>query len=218
MGTLEIIKTNSHEEASLTLLKLLSDEFVSKENYSIGLSGGNTPKFLYKELAIKYGQLNNITLWTVDDRHVDIRNELSNQAMINDIFSKTNFKILSLKHFEDAKESASNYTKLVFENINYFNSAVLGVGDDGHIASLFSNTNALNISEKCFIENEVNILTRWRVTSTFSLLSSIENIYLLVTGENKKNILQELKNNEELPINKLIDMREKTTLLTDQII
>jgi len=218
MGTLEIIKTNSHEEASLTLLKLLSDEFVSKENYSIGLSGGNTPKFLYKELAIKYGQLNNITLWTVDDRHVDIRNELSNQAMINDIFSKTNFKILSLKHFEDAKESASNYTKLVFENINYFNSAVLGVGDDGHIASLFSNTNALNISEKCFIENEVNILTRWRVTSTFSLLSSIENIYLLVTGENKKNILQELKHNEELPINKLIDMREKTTLLTDQII
>ena len=218
MGTLEIIKTNSHEEASLTLLKLLSDEFVSKENYSIGLSGGNTPKFLYKELAIKYGQLNNITLWTVDDRHVDIRSELSNQAMINDIFSKTNFKILSLKHFEDAKESASNYTKLVFENINYFNSAVLGVGDDGHIASLFSNTNALNISEKCFIENEVNILTRWRVTSTFSLLSSIENIYLLVTGENKKNILQELKHNEELPINKLIDMREKTTLLTDQII
>ena len=218
MGTLEIIKTNSHEEASLTLLKLLSDEFVSKENYSIGLSGGNTPKFLYKELAIKYGQLNNITLWTVDDRHVDIRNELSNQAMINDIFSKTNFKILSLKHFEDAKESASNYTKLVFENINYFNSAVLGVGDDGHIATLFSNTNALNISEKCFIENEVNILTRWRVTSTFSLLSSIENIYLLVTGENKKNILQELKHNEELPINKLIDMREKTTLLTDQII
>jgi len=218
MGTLEIIKTNSHEEASLTLLKLLSNEFVSKENYSIGLSGGNTPKFLYKELAIKYGQLNNITLWTVDDRHVDIRNELSNQAMINDIFSKTNFKILSLKHFEDPKESASNYTKLVFENINYFNSAVLGVGDDGHIASLFSNTNALNISEKCFIENEVNILTRWRVTSTFSLLSSIENIYLLVTGENKKNILQEMKHNEELPINKLIEMREKTTLLTDQII
>ena len=218
MGSLEIIKTNSHEEASLTLLKLLSDEFVSQPKYSVGLSGGNTPKFLYKELASNYGHLNNISLWTVDDRHVDIRNELSNQAMINNIFSKTKFNILSLDYCEDPKESASNYTKLVFENVDYFNSAILGVGDDGHIASLFSDTKALNISEICFIENEVNILTKWRVTSTFSLLSSIENIYLLVTGENKKNILQELKHNEELPINKLIDMREKTTLLTDQII
>jgi len=218
MGSLEIIKTNSHEEASLTLLKLLSDDFDSKPNYSLGLSGGNTPKFLYKELASKYGQQNNISLWTIDDRHVDIRNEHSNQAMINNIFSKTKFNILSLDYFEDPKDSANNYTKLVFENIDYFNSAILGVGDDGHIASLFSNTKALNITEMCFIENEVNILTKWRVTSTFSLLSSIENIYLLVTGENKKNILQEMKDNEELPINKLIEMREKTTLLTDQII
>lgn len=218
MGSLEVIKTKTHEEASLKLLSILSKEFHVNNNYSLGLSGGSTPKFLYKELAKKYGSLSNITLWTIDERHIETNNELSNQKMINSIFSNTNFKILSLEFFEDPKITAENYTNLVFSNIKKFNSAVLGVGDDGHIASLFPNTKALKCTVKSFIENEVNTLTKWRVTSTFALLKSIENIYILATGENKKNILREMNNNSELPINKLIELREKTTILTDQTI
>ena len=70
--------------------------------------------------------------------------------------------------------------------------------------------------EKGFVQNEVNILTRWRVTSTFELLKSVENVYLLVTGDNKKEIIKKIGKENDLPVNKLIRLRKKTVLLTDQ--
>ena len=112
--------------------------------------------------------------------------------------------------------SADEYSKLVLSNIQNFNSAILGVGDDGHIASLFPNTTAMNNKSIGFVANEVNILSKWRITSTFELLSNIENVYLLVTGENKSDILKEIGKDNELPVNQLIKHRKKTVLVTDQ--
>ena len=66
------------------------------------------------------------------------------------------------------------------------------------------------------IENEVNILTKWRITSTYQLLADVEYLYLFVTGENKKEVIQKIGNEDDLPVNKLIGLRKKTTLLTDQ--
>ena len=101
-------------------------------------------------------------------------------------------------------------------NIQNFNCAILGVGDDGHIASLFPNTTAMNNKSIGFVANEVNILSKWRITSTFELLSNIENVYLLVTGENKSDILKEIGKDNGLPVNQLIKHRKKTVLVTDQ--
>ena len=52
--------------------------------------------------------------------------------------------ILELQFNEDPNKSAEDYSRLVFSKIQSFDSAILGVGDDGHIASLFPYTNALN--------------------------------------------------------------------------
>ena len=67
-----------------------------------------------------------------------------------------------------------------------------------------------------FVANEVNILSKWRITSTFDLLETVEDIFLLVTGNNQKSILKELGRNDVLPVNQLINRREKTILITDQ--
>ena len=216
MGTLEIIRLKNHEEASLTLLELLFNDLINYKNYSIGLSGGSTPKFLYQEMVKKFGNLENIQIWTVDERHVNLSSEYSNQAMINKIFSNSKFQIIEIDYFDNPKESAINYTEKVFSNINKFNAAILGLGDDGHIASLFLDSDAVDVTKSCFVENEVNFLTKWRITSTFPLLQSIDNVYMLVTGESKKNILKQITTNKELPVYKLIKTRKKTVLLTDQ--
>ena len=55
-----------------------------------------------------------------------------------------------------------------------------------------------------------------RFSSTFNLLSKITNLYLFVTGENKKEILNKALNGSDLPVNKLLEMREKTVIITDQ--
>ena len=216
MDSLEILKENNHIDCSNKLLDLISSEISDSENYSLGLSGGSTPKFFYEIFAEKYKNYSNIYLWTVDERHVDINDEKSNQRMINSIFSNSNLNIIEYSYGEDPGQSAKNYTAKVFSKIDKFNAAVLGVGEDGHIASLFPNTTALDADEKGFVHNEVNILTRWRVTSTFELLKNVEHVYLLVTGENKKEIIEKIGKENDLPVNELIRLRKKTILLTDQ--
>ena len=214
--SLEIIKEKTHEECSKLLLKLISNHINEFEKFSIGLSGGTTPELFYKLFAKKYHEYSNITLWTVDERHVDTTEKISNQKMINSIFNDTKLNVIKYDYNEDPRLSAENYTTKVLEKINKFNIAVLGVGDDGHVASLFPNTRALESDKKGFVENEVNILTKWRITSTYQLLADVESLYLFVTGENKKEIIQKIGNEDDLPVNKLIGLRKKTTLLTDQ--
>ena len=216
MKSLEILKENNHIDCSNALLELISSEINNSENYSLGLSGGNTPKFFYELFAEKYKNYSNIYLWTVDERHVDINDENSNQRMINSIFSNSNLNIIEYSYEEDPGNSAKNYTTKVLSKFDKFNAAILGVGEDGHIASLFPDTAALNADEKGFVHNEVNILTRWRVTSTFELLKNVEHVYLLVTGDNKKEIIEKIGKENDLPVNKLIRLRKKTVLLTDQ--
>ena len=214
--SLEIIKEKTHEECSKLLLKLISNHINEFEKFSIGLSGGTTPELFYKLFAKKYHEYSNITFWTVDERHVDTTEKISNQKMINSIFNDTKLNVIKYDYNEDPRLSAENYTTKVLEKINKFNIAVLGVGDDGHVASLFPNTRALESDKKGFVENEVNILTKWRITSTYQLLADVESLYLFVTGENKKEIIQKIGNEDDLPVNKLIGLRKKTTLLTDQ--
>jgi 6-phosphogluconolactonase len=216
MNSLEIFKGNNHIDCSNTLLNLISSEINDSENYSLGLSGGSTPKLFYELFAEKYKDYSNIYLWTVDERHVDINDEKSNQRMINSIFCNSNLNIIEYSYEEDPGHSAKNYTTKVLSKFDKFNAAILGVGEDGHIASLFPDTTALNADEKGFVHNEVNILTRWRVTSTFELLKNVEHVYLLVTGDNKKEIIEKIGKENDLPVNKLIRLRKKTVLLTDQ--
>ena len=70
MDSLEILKENNHIDCSNALLDLISSEINDSENYSLGLSGGSTPKFFYELFAEKYKNYSNIYLWTIDERHV----------------------------------------------------------------------------------------------------------------------------------------------------
>ena len=216
INSLEIIKEKTHEECSKLLLELISQQINESEKISIGLSGGNTPQLFYELFAKKFHKYDNISLWTVDERHIKTSENISNQNMINSIFNDSKLNVIEYVYDKDPHVSAENYTNKVIEKIDKFDIAVLGVGDDGHIASLFPDSKALNSNKKGFVENEVNILTKWRITSTYKLLTDVDYLYLFVTGENKKEIIQKIGNEDDLPVNKLISLRKKTILLTDQ--
>ena len=216
INSLEIIKEKTHEECSKLLLELISQQINESEKISIGLSGGNTPQLFYELFAKKFYKYDNISLWTVDERHIKTSENISNQNMINSIFNDSKLDVIEYVYDKDPRVSAENYTNKVIEKIDKFDIAVLGVGDDGHIASLFPDSKALDSNKKGFVENEVNILTKWRITSTYKLLTDVDYLYLFVTGENKKEIIQKIGNEDDLPVNKLISLRKKTILLTDQ--
>ncbi len=215
----DIYKAENHQEASSCLSNLIANDISSNksEPYSIGLSGGNTPKLAYSMMLNDIKDFSNIALWTVDERWLPITDENSNQKMINSSFKSTNANILEIPFSdEDPFKDAETYSKLLDDNINKFNTGIIGLGDDGHIASLFPGTAALNEKTKLIVANEVNIVSKWRITASYKLLSKISKLYLLATGENKREILKKAINGSELPINKLFKLRENTVIITDQ--
>ena len=215
----DIYKAENHQEASSCLSNLIANDISSNksEPYSIGLSGGNTPQLAYSMMLNDIKDFSNIALWTIDERWLPITDENSNQKMINSSFKSTNANILEIPFSdEDPFKDAETYSKLLDDNINKFNTGIIGLGDDGHIASLFPGTAALNEKTKLIVANEVNIVSKWRITASYKLLSKISKLYLLATGENKREILKKAINGSELPINKLFKLRENTVIITDQ--
>ncbi len=84
---------------------------------------------------------------------------------------------------------------------------LLGMGDDGHTASLFPDTKALDESERWFVENWVEKFNAYRYTLTAPAINSGTQIWFLITGENKRQPLQEVlygKSNPRLYPSQLI--------------
>ncbi len=214
-----VYKANDHLEASSCLSNLIINEInkSKKDSFTIGLSGGSTPKITYSLLKNDIQDLSKIIFWTVDERWVPRDDEYSNQKMINSFFADSTAKILEVEYSGlSAERDANKYASKLENNITNFDTVILGVGEDGHIASLFPDTVAVNDTENFYVSNEVNILSKWRVTATFKLLKEVDNVYLLVTGNNKKEILKSIMNNGNTSANKLINERKKTILITDQ--
>lgn len=214
-----VYKANDHLEASSCLSNLIINEInkSKKNSFTIGLSGGSTPKITYSLLKNDIQDLSKIIFWTVDERWVPRDDEYSNQKMLNSFFADSTAKILEVEYSGlSAERDANKYAYKLEKNITNFDTVILGVGEDGHIASLFPDTVAVNDTENFYVSNEVNILSKWRVTATFKLLKEVDNVYLLVTGNNKKEILKSIMNNGNTSANKLINERKKTILITDQ--
>ena len=70
----------------------------------------------------------------------------------------------------------------------WFDLILLGMGDDGHTASLFPFTNALNETEKIAVANWVEKLNSKRFTLTFPAINNARKVYFLVSGENKAKL------------------------------
>ena len=211
---------DNHEGASNYLVGEIKDLLVNtNRDFSIGLSGGNTPKLTYSMIAESFDDLSKTFLWTIDDRWIEENNDLSNQKMINEYFERTDANILKFEFTSTSPESdAKKYEDKLKSTIQVFDIAILGMGEDGHVASLFPGTKALDNHDSLYVANEVNIKTKWRVTSTFHLLGKIEKIYVLATGESKKNILKRVNVDNNLPINLLKNYSKNIEIITDQII
>jgi 6-phosphogluconolactonase len=217
--SLIIYKANNHLEASSCLSNLLISEInkSKQDTFSIGLSGGSTPKITYSLLRSDIKDLSKIIFWTVDERWVSKDNDSSNQKLVNSIFSDSEARILEVEYSGvSADEDAKKYSSKIRDNIKSFDTVILGIGEDGHIASLFPGTDAVNEKSALYVSNEVNILSKWRVTATFQLLKEVKNVYLLVTGKSKNEIVKTIMNNGNTPANKLINERNQTFLITDQ--
>jgi 6-phosphogluconolactonase len=92
---------------------------------------------------------------------------------------------------------------------------LLGIGADGHTASLFPGSSALDDTSDRYVENYVQPVGAWRLTATFDLLASADIAIFLVTGESKAEMIASIASGGDVPSAR-VSAREQVIWLIDQ--
>jgi 6-phosphogluconolactonase len=208
--------------AQSKLLRLANDTIVKQGRFTIALSGGSTPQALYTSLAATSVNKSKWHFFFSDERNVPPDDEQSNLRMARETFLDS---IPPADRHVDAwgagagepAQIAEDYAQRIYshfrseedsdcdaftDEIPRFDLVLLGMGIDGHTASLFPNTAALG-EERITAANFVPQLNSWRFTMTFPLINNARNIMFLVSGSEKavtlRNVLQGERQPSELP-------------------
>ena len=184
--------------------------------FTVALSGGSTPKALYSLLATNYAGFawNRVFLFFGDERHVPPTDPESNYRMVNESLL-TKIAIPAENVFRvgaenpDPAAAASEYEaqlRRFFElksgEFPRFDLILLGLGPDGHTASLFPDSPALNEESRLVVANWVAKFNAHRITFTFPVLNRAAEVMFLASGADKADMVRQVlegKNTPPLP-------------------
>jgi len=174
---------------------------------SIALSGGSTPKPLYELLGRNDELLQKRITWVVvDERYVPQSDPQSNAAMIErTLFANgkpPNHRLLRFKtEMNDPAATAREFEREWRDlGLNDLDIVILGMGDDGHTASLFPGTTALSVEDRIATEVWVEKVKMWRVTITKPVIRAAKLRMVLAAGESKREMLKEIRDGADYPI------------------
>ena len=166
---------------------------------TIALSGGTTPKPLY-ELLGKENIGENVTWVLVDERYVPMSDPQSNAAMIESALHPARFLRFKTELGDPAATARAFEDEWRALGIERLDVVLLGMGDDGHTASLFPGTAALHVEDRIATEVWVEKLNMWRVTLTKPVLRDAALRLVLAAGEKKRPILEQVRAGADFPI------------------
>jgi 6-phosphogluconolactonase len=177
--------------------------------FDLAISGGSTPNLLFRSLAAKFPDSklwSKTHFWWVDERMVPSSDPESNFGTARKLlFSKiqipeTNIHPILGESIPEAE--AERYSKLIRKELKMkeswplFDLIFLGMGEDGHTASLFPNHPELLVSDKICEIAYHPVSQQTRITLTGKPLNNAEVVCFLVTGRNKAELLHKILANE----------------------
>jgi 6-phosphogluconolactonase len=180
--------------------------------FTVALSGGSTPRNLYSLLAtqseVPWGQ---IRFFFSDERHVPPDSPDSNFRMAYEsLFSRAPIPQENIfrvpAEIPDADTAAQSYEQtlrqffhLEEDDLPRFDLILLGLGPDGHTASLFPGTAALHEDERLVAANWVEKFKTWRITFTYPVLNNSAAVLFMATGAGKQETLLQVLQGEPDP-------------------
>lgn len=198
---MQIIEFSNKDEWIEAIMEKLLDVVAYDSELLIGLAGGNTPKEIYQRLGMSIFDQNTwekLNFVTIDERDVPINNKASNYGMIKSYLSQA-----KIYYFETSVEDKSLVVKRMDRNLRlhkqgkyFFDLVILGMGEDGHVASIFPGYNQKKFKNEKFLSTYTKVPGNEfenRFSLTFSALNSSKEAMLLVSGKEKINMLKLMK-------------------------
>lgn len=184
--------------AAAELFVVKSSEAVAQRGFfTVALSGGSTPKLLYQLLADREQvPWSSIHFFWTDERHVPPDHTESNYRMVNEamlshvpVVRDNVHRVLSEN--PNAAKAAEDYERIVLRFVP-LDLILLGVGADGHTASIFPGSEVLHETKRLVAAPWVEKLKTYRITMTLPLINNASFIVFFVTGAEKAEIVKEV--------------------------
>ncbi len=198
MAPLKLYRCDEPERPLKKLLTRLVKLFLRTERTChIALAGGKTPTKLYRLLSRENLPWNRLKFYLTDERYVPLGSELSNYKNIRENLGER-AKIVFFKTEMDIEECAIDYSLQLPERLHI---ALLGVGADGHTASLFPSSECRAVSPKVCISQSPDGLLRLSLTEEYLKSSCV--VFFFLKGEEKKEVLERLLRGENMPAGRI---------------
>jgi len=209
-----LVFDNTNEMSQFALgvfIEIAKEAIKNRGIFTVAFPGGKTPIDFYGKLAEKkeYVKWRKTHIFLTDERYVPLTDNDSNYRMIKEnLLDKINIpkdNIHNIPFLDTKEQSAEEYEKeiiTIFKNdkIPIFDLILLGVGKDGHTASLFPKDKALYETKRIALSVDVESLKHKRITITLPLINSTRNVIFMAKGENKALVLKEIMDqNTSLP-------------------
>jgi len=196
------------ENISQTIFNELEKDLCENAESTFIVSGGSSPVQIFKDLSAMEAKWSDINISLVDDRVVDINHEDSNEKLVKELLIKDKAKDASFI-------SICNQPNDLLTLKRPFNVMLLGMGEDGHFASLFPKliqTNPeyfdLKSEPEIFFTDPIGSPCHKRASMNLSMILESKNIFLLVSSEKKLEVLNQAKSDKSLPLFYLLNQKK----------
>jgi 6-phosphogluconolactonase len=192
------------------IVRIINATLDMNDHFSLALSGGSTPEPVYALLGTDYAiylDWSRIHIFWGDERHSPPDNPQSNYGMVKrtliDHIDIPTDNVHRIKAEWDAEKAARAYEdelRAFFKaDEQLFDLNLLGMGDDGHTASLFPHTKAIHETDKWVIAHHVDQLGAQRITLSQTAILASSNIMFLIAGASKADALYEVLEGDYQP-------------------
>ena len=195
----EIIHSKNFVADAMTLIEREAAEALAARGvFRIALSGGNTPRPVYHAMAASGADWTRWEITFGDERCVPPESDQSNYRMAKEaLFDLAGIpaeNILRMHGEDEPAAAAAAYERdLLARDAQYRHDLILlGMGDDGHTASLFPGTEALGVTDRLVVANYVPKFSTHRLTFTYPLLNAARHVCFLVNSVGKEGVLEEV--------------------------
>ncbi len=211
-------------------IELAQEAIQERGCFIVALSGGQTPHAIFKSLSQAEHQKrvdwSKVLLFWSDERDVPLNHPESNYFMAMEAGLKSlpfdPKNIFPVPREQNREEAARLYEEQIRAHVPslQFDLIMLGMGEDGHTASLFPYTDALHANHRLFVANNIPQKQVWRLTMTYACMDLARTICIYVMGEKKKErvaeVLLEGDDSDRLPVQRVGTPTHKALWILDR--